>query len=186
MQKIHKDQYFLEGLISNNHKVVQEIYAKFSDKIKRHILNNNGSVDDAGDVFQECLIDLYNQAKYKDLKLSCPFEPFFLLMCKRKWLNALKKKAIIPVTNNEEDLLNISEDVFLQAEELEAQQEQSELYLKMFQKLSERCQEIISLSLTDQHQEKIAEDLGVTYGYLRKKKSECMASLILMIRKEQG
>jgi hypothetical protein len=34
------------------------------------------------------------------------------------------------------------------------------------------------MSLTGERQEKIAELLGVTYGYLRKKKSECMASLL--------
>jgi hypothetical protein len=31
-------------------------------------------------------------------------------------------------------------------------------------------------------QEKVAEALGVTYGYLRKKKSECMASLIKLVQ----
>lgn len=48
--------------------------------------------------------------------------------------------------------------------------------------MGERCQEIIRLSLTDKPQEEIAAKLGVTYGYLRKKKSECMASLISAIK----
>ncbi len=185
MEKIHKDQFYLDGLVGNDSAVISQIYSKFGNKVERYIIQNSGSTDDAGDIFQECLIDLYNQAKYKDLKLSCPFEAFFLLVCKRKWLNELKKRAVIPVTNSEDDLLNISEDVFNQAEELEEEQKQSALYLKMFEKLSERCREIISLALTNEHQEKIAEQLGVSYGYLRKKKSECTASLIQMIKTEQ-
>lgn len=185
MEKTHADQFYIEGLLQNNHTVIEKIYKQFSGKVTRYVLANNGTEDDAGDIFQEALIDIYNQAKYKSLTLSCPFEPFFLLICKRKWLNEIKKRSVLRVTNNEDDLLNISEDVFMQADELEEQQKQSALYLRMFEKLSDRCKEIISLALSDEHQEKIAAQLGVTYGYLRKKKSECIASLILMIKKEQ-
>ncbi len=186
LEKIHKDQFYIEGLLTNDSKVIGEIYTKFADKISRYVVANSGSEDDAGDIFQECLIDLYNQAKYKSLTLSCPFEPFFMMVCKRKWLNELKKRAVLPVTKSEDDLLNISEDVFSQADELEEQQRQSSLYLMMFEKLSDRCREIITLALSDQHQEKIAEQLGVSYGYLRKKKSECLASLIQMIKTEEN
>ena len=71
-------------------------------------------------------------------------------------------------------------------DELAGKQEQSQLYLKMFKKLSERCKEIITLALSDEHQEKIASQLGVTYGYLRKKKSECVSSLVQMIKSEMA
>lgn len=185
MSKIHKDQFYLEGLVQNNNAVIKEIYSKFSGKVIRYIINNSGTEDDAGDIFQESLIDIYNQAKYKSFELTCPFEPFLILVCKRKWLNELKKRTVLQVTNNEDDLLSISEDVFLLADELAEKQEQSQLYLRMFEKLSERCKEIITLALSDEHQEKIASQLGVTYGYLRKKKSECISSLIQMIKSEK-
>ncbi len=184
MSKIHEDQFYIDGLLQNNHATIQKIYDKFSGKVKSYIKNNNGTEDDAGDIFQESLIDIYNQAKYKGLQLTCPFEPFFLMVCKRKWLNYLKKKSNIQVTNNEDDLLSIGEDVFLRADQLVEEEEQSKLYVMMFEKLSERCREVISLTLTEEHQEKIAERLGVTYGYLRKKKSECIASLMQMIKSE--
>lgn len=184
MAKQHDDQFYLEGLVANDSAVIQKIYARFSGKVKRMIINNSGTEDDAGDIFQESLIDIYNQAKYKELKLTCPFEPFFLMVCKRKWLNHLKKKSNLQVTNNDEDLLSIGEDVFLQADKLVEEEEQSKLYVTMFEKLSDRCKEIINMTLAEKHQEKIAERLNVTYGYLRKKKSECIASLMQMIKSE--
>jgi len=162
--------------------MVKEIYAKFSGKVKRYVLNNNGSQDDASDIFQEALIDIYKQTKYKDFILTCPFEPFLLLVCKRKWLNELKKRSVLPVTNNEDDLLTIGEDVFAEAELLEKQDEEARLFERMFERLGERCQEIIRASLNSDSQEKVAEMLGVTYGYLRKKKSECMAALVKLIK----
>jgi RNA polymerase sigma factor (sigma-70 family) len=179
---VHPDQRYLTGLITNDTGVVNEIYKKCAGKVKSFIVFNNGTASDAEDIFQEALVDVYNQAKYKNLQLTCPFEPFLLLVCKRKWLNELKKRAILPVTKSEDDLLHIGEDTFEQAELLEQQQEQSILFLKAFEKLGERCKEIIKWSMQGDAQEKVAEALGVTYGYLRKKKSECMASLIKMVQ----
>lgn len=178
---VHQDQRYLIGLVNNDALIINEIYKKCAGKVKSFILFNNGSTNDAEDIFQEALVDVYHQAKYKDLLLSCPFEPFLLLVCKRKWLNQLKKKSNIQVTNSEDDLLHIGEDTFEQAEQLEHQKEQSAIFLNAFGKLGERCQEIIKWSMQGDAQEKVAEALGVTYGYLRKKKSECMASLVKLV-----
>ncbi len=182
-KKIHEDQRYIIALLNNDVALVNEIYKKCAGKVKSYILFNNGSADDAADIFQEALVDIYNQAKYKDLQLSCPFEPFLLLVCKRKWLNELKKRAQSPVTKSEDDLLHIGEDTFEQADALQRQKEQSALFLKAFDKLGDRCKEIISWSMKGEPQEKVAAALGVTYSYLRKKKSECMASLVKLINK---
>jgi RNA polymerase sigma factor (sigma-70 family) len=182
VKPVHQDQRYLMALINNDAGLINEIYKKTAGKVKSFIVFNNGSSADAEDIFQESLVDIYNQAKYKNLQLTCPFEPFFLLVCKRKWLNELKKRSILPVTKDDDDLLHIGEDTFEQAEQLLKQQEQSALFLKAFEKLGDRCKEIIKWSMQGEAQEKVAEALGVTYGYLRKKKSECMASLIKLVQ----
>lgn len=182
VKKIHEDQRYIIGLVNNDTVVINEIYKRCAGKIKSWIVFNNGSEDDAADIFQEALMDVYRQGKYKSLELSCPFEPYLLLICKRKWLNEIKKKSILPVTNHEEDLLHIGEDTFANADELENQAQQSKIFLEAFGKLGERCKEIITWSMRGEAQEKVAEALGVTYGYLRKKKSECMAALMKMVQ----
>jgi len=181
-KNIHADQRYLIGLVNNDRAIINEIYKNCAGKIKSWILFNNGSEDDAADIFQEALMEVYRQAKYKSLELTCPFEPYILLICKRKWLNEIKKKSILPVTNSEEDLLHIGEDTFANAEYLEKQEQQYRLFLDAFEKLGARCKEIISWSMKGEGQEKVAETMGVTYGYLRKKKSECMAALIKMVK----
>jgi RNA polymerase sigma factor (sigma-70 family) len=179
---IHQDQRYLLALINNDASLINEIYRRCAGKVKSFVVFNNGTADDAADIFQESLIDIYNQAKYKNLELTCPFEPFLLLVCKRKCLNEIKKRSNLPVTKSDDDLLHIGEDTFEQAERLAIQQEQSALFLAAFEKLGDRCKEIIRWSMQGDAQEKVAEALGVTYGYLRKKKSECMASLIKMVQ----
>lgn len=182
---IHPDQRYLEGLLNNDTQIVEEIYQRFSSKITYHILQRRGSEEDAADIFQESLIDIYNQAKYKSLQLTCPFEPFILLVCKRKWLNEIKKRGISPVTKSTDDVSDYGEDVFAIAEQLGREEDKARVFLQQFEKLGEKCREILRLSLAGDKQEKIAEALGVTYGYLRKKKSECMATLLAYVQAQK-
>ena len=179
---IHTDQRYLNGLLQNDTAVVRDIYDRFAGKIKNYILQNRGSEDDAADIFQESLIDIYQQAKHKALRLTCPFEPFLLLVCKRKWLNELKKRERQGVTKGTEDLSGIGEDVFELAEQLRTQKEKESLFLAMFEQLGERCREIIRKCLGKTPQEEVAAQLGVSYAYLRKKKSECTAELIDLVK----
>lgn len=183
---IHTDQRYINGLLLNETAVVREIYDRFAGKIKGYILQNSGSEDDAADIFQESLIDIYQQAQHKNLQLTCPFEPFLLLICKRKWLNELKKRGRQGVTKDPEDVYNLGEDVFALAEQVKLQEDKASLFTEMFKKLGDRCREIISKCLGDQAQEEVATELGVTYAYLRKKKSECTAELIKMIKARQA
>jgi RNA polymerase sigma factor (sigma-70 family) len=182
---IHTDQYFLNGLLQNDQAVVKEIYSRFTGKVKGYILQNNGSEDDAADIFQEALIDIYQQARYKGLTLTCPFEPFLLLICKRKWLKELKKKGRLRVTNETERLSDTGEDVFALADQLQVQEDKAQLFLAMFQKLGDRCREIIKKCLGSKPQDEVATELGVSYAYLRKKKSECTAELMKLIQSKQ-
>jgi RNA polymerase sigma factor (sigma-70 family) len=177
----HEDQRYLEALVNNDTRVIGEIYQRFSHRVRHFVQQNNGSADDAADIFQEALVDIYNQARFKGLELTCPFEPFLLLICKRKWLNELKKNNRRGVTIDIDEQSNIGEDTFFLAEQLWADGEKTKLFKAMFAQMGERCQEIIRWSLSNKPQEEVAAALGVTYGYLRKKKSECMAGLIASI-----
>ena len=182
---IHTDQRFVTALLQNDTALVKEIYERFAGKVKSYIVQNNGSETEADDIFQEALIDIYQQARYKGLQLTCPFEPFILLVCKRKWLNELKKKDRHRVTKDAEELSGIGEDVFALAEQMKLQDEKAKLFMDMFAKLGERCREIISKCLGTKHQDEVATELGVSYAYLRKKKSECTAELIKLIHSKQ-
>ena len=184
---IHTDQRYITGLLENDTRTIKEIYDRFAGKIKSYILQNSGSEDDAADIFQESLVDIYQQAEHKGLSLTCPFEPFILLVCKRKWLNELKKRGRREVTKDPDDLsVSAGEDVFTNAEQLRIQEDKANLFMAMFEKLGEKCREIISNCLSDRSQDEIAAAMGLSYAYLRKKKSECTAELIKLIQSNRG
>ena len=80
----------------------------------------------------------------------------------------------------------MGEDVFAMAEMVQTQNEKTRLFMAMFEKLGERCREIIRKCLGSKSQEEVAAELGVSYAYLRKKKSECTADLVKMIKLKQA
>src|SRR5687767_8743232 len=93
----HADQKYIEALLTNNRTILAEIYKKFSNKVISYVQKNNGGTEDARDVIQETLITIYQQAREKKLVLTCPFDAYFFLLCKRKWLNKLKVKKGVTI-----------------------------------------------------------------------------------------
>jgi len=178
---IHPDQMFIDGLANNDSAVIQAIYKKFVPKVVFFIKNNSGDEDQAQDVIQEVLMLLFNQAKANTLLLTCPFDAYFFLLCKRKWLNELKKTSNKGVTIKE-DFASIYESALELVEEAEQFDEKQQLFDMMFQKLGDKCQEVLKLSFTIKSMEEVAEKLNVTYGYVRKKKSLCIGQLTQWIQ----
>lgn len=182
---IHPDQMFIEGIANNDSTVIQAIYKKFVPKVVNYITNNSGDKDQAQDVVQEIMILLFNRAKANTLLLTCPFDAYFFLLCKRKWLNELKKTSNKGVTINE-DLASINESAQDLAEQAEQFDEKQQLFDMMFQKLGDKCQEVLKLSFTIKSMEEVAEKLNVTYGYVRKKKSLCIGQLTQWIQEAKN
>ena len=178
---LHPDQSYIEGLANNDSAIIQSIYKKFVPKVISYIRNNSGDEDQAQDVVQEIMIVLFNQAKAKSLQLSCPFDAYFFLLCKRKWLNELKKASNKGVTIKEEET-STNEPTADMVAETEFFEEKQQLFDAMFQKLGEKCQEVLKLSFTIKSMEEVAEKLHVTYGYVRKKKSLCIGQLTQWIQ----
>lgn len=179
--KTHADQYLIEGLLQNNSAVIQTIYKNFAPKVIHYIKINNGDVDHAQDVIQEVLMVIYNQAKTKDLRLTCPFEAYFFLLCKRKWLNELKKSSHKQVTI-QDNTLSIDESVTQMVLMTEDFDERQALFDQMFQKLGEKCRELLKLSFVAKTLDEVADKLNVSYAYVRKKKSLCTGQLTELIQ----
>jgi len=180
-QKPHKDQLYIEALLKNDSKALSKIYTKFSHKIVSFIKNNSGNVDDAQDIIQETLVTIYHQAKEKKLVLTCPFDAYFFLLCKRKWLNELKKRGNNRVTIIE-DIISITEEQEQQVEETEIFEKKYQLFESKFKELGKKCQELLTATFKIKSMEEVAKFLGVSYGYARKSKSECMGKLTQLVK----
>ncbi|SHL61816.1 RNA polymerase sigma factor [Flavobacterium chilense] len=183
--KLHPDQIYIDGLASNDSAIIQSIYKKFVPKVVLFIMNNSGDRDQAQDVVQEVLILLFNQARANTLQLTCPFDAYFFLLCKRKWLNELKKTSNKGVTIIE-DAVSMNESALQLIGQTEEFDEKQQLFDTMFQKLGDKCKELLKLSFEIKSMEEVAEKLNVTYGYVRKKKSLCVGQLTQWIQEAKN
>lgn len=180
-KKIHEDQKYIDGLLKNNSFIIQAIYDKFVPKVVNYIKQNSGDTDKAQDVIQETLITIYNQANEKNLQLTCPFDAYFFLLCKRKWLNELKKLSNKEVTINEE-VLSIDDEAQELAFETSVFGEKQALFTDMFNQLGTACKDLLTATFKIKSMEEVAKSLGVTYAYARKKKSLCIGKLTELVQ----
>ncbi len=180
-KKIHEDQKYIDGLLKNNSFIIQAIYDKFAPKVINYIKQNSGNSDKAQDIIQDTLITIYNQASENKLQLTCPFDAYFFLLCKRKWLNELKKSSSKEVTINE-DVLSKGDEAQELAFETSVFGEKQALFTEMFQKLGTACKDLLTATFKIKSMEEVAKSLGVTYAYARKKKSLCIGKLTELVR----
>ena len=180
-KQLHEDQKYIEGLLGNNSFVIQAIYNKFAPKVISYIKSNSGDEDSAKDIIQEVLITIYHQAKEKNLQLTCPFDAYFFLLCKRKWLNELKKTNKKEVTINEETLSKNDSALEL-VDETDLFEEKQSLFNLMFQQLGTACKDLLKATFKIKSMEEVAKSLGVTYAYARKKKSLCIGKLTKLVK----
>lgn len=180
-KETHIDQKYIDGLRENNSFIIQSIYDKYVPKVVNYICNNNGSSEKAQDIVQEVLITIYNQATEKKLQLTCPFDAYFFLLCKRKWLNELKKHTNKQVTILNEEVYK-NEDAGALAQETSLYEQQQTIYETMFQKLGNACKELLKTCFTIKSMEEVAKKLDISYAYARKKKSLCVGKLTELIK----
>ncbi|WP_111706872.1 RNA polymerase sigma factor [Lutibacter citreus] len=180
-QKPHADHIYIEALLKNDSRVLSKVYEKYSHKIVSYVRKNSGNADDAQDIIQETLVTIYHQAKEKNFILTCPFDAYFYLLCKRRWLNELKKRGNNRVTILEDEA-SIKDEHLEQVEETELFEQQSQLFESKFKELGAKCQELLKATFKIKKMEEVAELLGVTYGYARKKKSQCMGQLTQLVK----
>jgi RNA polymerase sigma factor (sigma-70 family) len=178
---MHPDNRYIDGLKHNISAIITEIYANHAAKIERMVLTNNGNEADAADVFQEALTDLYRKA-HAGFVLTCPLDAFLYLICKNKWINLLNKRKRSPVTFTDTVGYSAGEDVFKNAEQMALQEERQQMVVEQLAKLGDSCRQLIEHCQKGIPLEEVAGLMGTTYGYIRKKKSECMAKLIGMVK----
>ena len=180
-KKVHEDQKYIDGLVNNNSFIIQTIYDKFVPKVINYVKQNSGDEEYAQDVVQDTIITIYNQAIQKNLQLTCPFDAYFFLLCKRKWLNTLKKINNKEVTINEE-VLSKDDDAAQFVFETSIFENKQNLFNQMFDQLGKACKDLLNATFKIKSMEEVAASLNVSYAYARKKKSLCIGQLTKMVQ----
>ena len=91
MKQEINEQLLLRGLANNDSKAIDTIYKDNFNMVQAFILNNNGTYDDARDIFQEAMITLYEKAKSESFVLTSQIKTYIYSVCRRLWLKRLQQ-----------------------------------------------------------------------------------------------
>jgi len=106
------EKALLKGLALNDRKSVETIYKLFYNMVQSLIINNNGSADDARDIFQETVIVLYEKAKSGSFELNCLLKTYVYSVSRRLWLKKLQQQQkYIPNITGLDETVPVEEEV---------------------------------------------------------------------------
>ena len=149
----------LEGLARNDRKAVETLYKQNYSMVQAFILNNNGTTDDARDIFQEAMIVLFEKAKDGQLELNCQIKTYVYSVCRRLWLKRLQQlqRFGAPVES--------LEDVVPVEEELEEHDRKNEAFAVMEKAMTHLGEPGKSLLEAYYIQKKQMLDIAAEFGY---------------------
>lgn len=180
------DKYSIDALLNGLGKrdpvILNHIYDTYYPWVEKHVLNNSGTEEDAGDIFQETLVILFRKRKEGSLHISTSFRNYLIGTAKMLWLKELRRRRRSPVISAEvTDEESLAENISLEAEE----KSRYRLYQKYFMRLAEDCRKILQWFYSKVPLAEIARRMGYkSENYARKRKFKCKEKLIEMIKND--
>lgn len=176
MKTYEQEKALLAGLAANEADAIESIYRDNFGIIQSFILKNNGTHDDARDVFQEAMIILFGKARSGSFVLNCQLQTFLYSVCRRLWLKRLHKMNFIAQASD-----TLSETVSVE-EDIELHEKKDNDFMLMeaaMKKLGEPCKSLIeAFYMAKKTMPEIAEAFGYTNADNAKtQKYKCLVRL---------
>lgn len=141
---LYSDIDFINGIKSNDEKLLKALYQHYYRMIRHYILSNSGTETDVKDVYHETLLIVIRTVQKEDFILTSSLSTFIYAISKRLWLKHLNKNksflsaydSVEPAEEDFEKLLeeNIQKENNIQKIQIALQQIGGNCYelLKLF------------------------------------------------------
>ena len=176
MKPQNDERALLEGLATSDKKAVETIYQENYNMVQSLIINNNGSADDAKDIFQEAMIVLYEKVRSGTFELNCQIKTFVYSVSRRLWLKRLQQQNRYSAPGDSmENVVAVEVDL----EEHEQRNAEYEMMEKAISNLGEPCKSLLeAYYLQKQNMQVIAANFGYTNAdNAKNQKYKCLMRL---------
>jgi RNA polymerase sigma factor (sigma-70 family) len=181
LRKKYTSAEILEGIRNRDRAVLTQLYQDYLPMITNFIVKNAGSAEEAKDIFHDALTSIFEKTREAPLNINCSFKTYLYAICKNLWLMVLRKKrTAAKMTVDTES----TEDMGKEIAENMLEYQQRQLYKKHFLGLGADCQKILKLFLEGQSLKSIADLMGFTEKYAKKRKYVCQKQLIAAIEQD--
>lgn len=178
---MHKDKIVIAGIINGDERILKGFYKDHIRYIQGYILKNSGNAEDVEDVFQDALVILYQKLRAGLVEKKSSVKTYFYSICKNLWRNRLRKKRELTIDECRMDVREGMHESIIK--DIESN-EREHLYRKHFQKLSVDNKDVLHHFFDGKSIRDIAEIMGYTEKYTRKKKFEAKRQLVTMIEED--
>ena len=157
--KADNETLLLKGLAKNDRKAIETIYRDNYNLVQALVLKNNGTAEDAKDVFQEAMIVLYEKAKSESFSLNCQLSTFMYSVCRRIWLKRLMQQNRFMIAEEDQaELVSVENEV----EEQERRNMEFSIMEKAVNSLGEPCKSLLDAFYL---QKRNMQDIALSFGY---------------------
>jgi len=174
--KRFSDKTIIEGIKTQDDKVLNWLYDNYFQTVRSHVMRNSGSAEDVSDVFQDSIIVLYNQICDDSLKLTGDLKGYFFGIAKNIWNSHLRKRKQTMELNEdlpEPDPDDSNDPMF------------ERIMSRAFQKLKPDSREILTLFSDGKTYDEIAEKMDLKNDvYARRKKYLCKEELMELVKED--
>lgn len=167
----------ITGIAARKNNVIKYIYKTCYDPVRKLVLMNKGTDEDARDIFQEALFMMYQKISQQKFQLTCNFSTYLYSVCRFLWIRELtKKKECDDITDEFPDL------ALAGSLSPKAELAGMKIFSKHFNELCEDCQKVLRLYFRNVSLEEISEIMGYKNVQIaRDKKYRCKQSLLTSI-----
>ncbi len=128
----------LQKILNGDSASFSQVYGITFPKVEIFIKKNQGTTEDAHEVFQDALYQIFVRSKVKKIEIRTSFEAYFFTVCKNLWYRELnnRKKRV-----RNEDIIDIN----MKDTELESilYQERWDLFEEKLENLSAKCTNLL-------------------------------------------
>ena len=173
---MNENQLLYQQLVSGDRKAIKAIYLSLESKLGYWLKNNKGNAKDARDILHEAVAALIISSHIKSVKPPSNVEGYIFTICKYKWYDELKSRKSKNEVINVEELTHMSEgtiqDTYIQ---MEADAQKHKVLNRSFSKLTELCQQLLSLVKQGLKSKEIAVQLDMSNdATVNRRKFACM------------
>ncbi|MGZ8509049.1 MAG: RNA polymerase sigma factor [Chitinophagaceae bacterium] len=158
MNSENNERILLQGLARNDKKAVETIYRENYSTVQSLIINNNGTADDAKDIFQEAMIVLYEKARSGNFELSCQIKTYVYSVSRRLWLKRLQHASRYSGEISGAEVVQVEDDI----EEHSRRDAEFEMMEKAILGLGEPCKSLLEAFYL---QKKNMQEIAASFGY---------------------
>ena len=164
-----------------HHKTDEEairfIYRSYYSVAEKYIQQNNGSEQDAEDIFQEVVVTFIETVKQGKFRGECSISTFIYTLTRHTWLNELKRRGRAKL--REEKFDKTQDTVTIDMSQLMESRESKNRLMQLVEQLGETCKKILVAFYYDNLSMK---EILQTLSYeneqvVRNKKYKCLKQL---------